>query len=501
MPVVWGLFPFTFDGARDLLWVKNQIDFKRPSLVGPWASAQGVYFGPLWYWLLTLPYLIGGGSPVAIAVFNWIIVFLAVFVMGLLLRKISKNLAFFALFLGIVSPAIHGISQYAFSQHLLPFLTILLIYSYFKILQSSSKKHFLLAVFLISLMFHAEPPISIISLPSLAIIIWLANKKKKMLDIKMFLRGLLFFCIPFLPLVVFDLRHEFIQLKSITAFVKGDGVEIVRVGLGQRIIDVLFYFFDIFRITILQRPKSVTFFVLLLALGVNLFLTKGKTKKLWQAGLIYVLSLMFVLIVYQPLELKNFYLDGVIMIFVIWTGIAAATIWEEKRLRPIIFIFLIFSFFINSSPIYFVKSLSSGFADKYELGSIFVNRGRTVDWIYEDAGSRGFKVYSYLPDIYDYPYQYLFFWKGLKEYGYLPEEFAYLPDQPEYVEKKSLQLDRVEDKIKKSDGLVYLIYERGEIDEFFEKWYNNFSRENMQLVEKRDFMGGITVEERKVIDL
>lgn len=55
------------------------------------------------------------------------------------------------------------------------------------------------------------------------------------------------------------------------------------------------------------------------------------------------------------------------------------------------------------------------------------NQIKAIDWVYENSENQGFKVYNYTDTFYEYPYQYLFWWYGLKKYGYLPEEYSNFP--------------------------------------------------------------------------
>ena len=57
--------PFAYDMGRDLLWAKDISFYHIPTLIGPAASIWGVYFGPLWYYFLSIPLLISGGNPLS----------------------------------------------------------------------------------------------------------------------------------------------------------------------------------------------------------------------------------------------------------------------------------------------------------------------------------------------------------------------------------------------------------------------------------------------------
>src|SRR3972149_5103487 len=57
--------PFAYDMGRDLLWAKDIAFYHIPTLIGPAASIWGVYFPPLWYYLLAIPLLLSGGHPLS----------------------------------------------------------------------------------------------------------------------------------------------------------------------------------------------------------------------------------------------------------------------------------------------------------------------------------------------------------------------------------------------------------------------------------------------------
>jgi len=503
LQIIKGIFPITFDQGRDFLWVKNQVDFKRPSLVGPWGSLVGTFFGPLWFWLLTIPYLISNGSPIAMTLFNSFIIFSSLLLAAFLFLKHNKSVAYFIIFLGFISPVAHNLANYPFSQHLLPLLTILLIYSFTMVLINTNRLHFLLSFFWISLIYHAEPPIAVFSLLSLITITYFSKKKTKILNLKTLLLSSIFFIIPFLPLILFDLRHDFIQSKSIISLFLGQNQslkEIAPLSFWQRLIDRPLKFLTAFKESILSFPNIISFFLLSLIFYLNHFKIKQNfLKKFWQASLIYIFSI-FIISIFYPYDFKMFYLDGIKFIFIIWTAIALNFCWQQRKLKRIVVFFLTITFFINLRPFSFISSLKQNFADRRNYGSLYINKAEILDWIYQTADNQGFKVYTFVPAVYDYDYQYMFFWYGLKQYDYLPADFSYSPDKPEYIPKKTEQLQRLQDKIKPASDLVYFIINRGSKKEKAD-WQYGLPKENLQLLKTKSFPDNTLVKQYKIADI
>src|SRR5260370_9955451 len=79
-------FFFTMDNARDMVDVREMVVLKKPRLVGPTSAIEGVYDGPLWYYLLAVPFILSGGDPyssIILHVLLW-------FIFGIFLLKITS---------------------------------------------------------------------------------------------------------------------------------------------------------------------------------------------------------------------------------------------------------------------------------------------------------------------------------------------------------------------------------------------------------------------------
>ncbi len=453
-PIVSGMFPVTYDQGRDWLWVKNQFDLGRPSLVGPSGSISGVFFGPLWFWLLAIPYGLSYGHPMVMTLFNALMVYSSVIIAALIFRKHDKNIAWLILLLGFGSPALHGLANHAFSQHLLPLLTLGFIYCL-------TRNKFIWASFFVSLMWHSEPPLAVFSLPLL--IYWAVKQK---INLRVAVLSLLVFTIPLLPLIAFDWRHDWLQLRALLDFLGGNtrGLQEIRpLSLWERILDRPQKFWAVWQQN-LGLPLG------LLALWLSRRYKAGNFIKLsW----LYLASL-FVIFVFYPHDLKIFYLDGVRLLLII-----VAAVFLKKLPVWLIIIFVL----INLGLMRPSRSFKS----------LYINQVEAIDRIYQDAGGEGFKVYAFVPAIYDYNWQYLWFWRGLNKYGYLPEDFSYWPVVPEYVPYKDAALTRLSDKIKPAGKSVYLIVTTGSVQERA-AWFSRFDNVNWMFVNKIDLPDGTMIE-------
>jgi len=497
VPILSGIFFFTFDQARDLIWVKNQVDFFAPSLIGPPGSLEGVFFGPVWLWLLTLPFIIGNGSPIFTTLFNSFVVLSAGVLAVILLWRQHKFTACFLLILTFWSPAIHSLTGFAFAQHLLPILTVVLVYSYAQILKSGDRKYFFSAVLAISIMFHAEPVVSVFSLVSLPMVLFFTPHKKNLLHIKTVLLAIIIFSLPFLPQIVFDLKHDFLQMKGLLAYLTGTNQSLGDVlPFSQRLIDRPVMLFTTYQLSIVRSSPFLAAIFLLLSFFVTRKLSiKPFFKALLQASGLYLLSLWIVFTLFSP-QFKIFYLDGVVVIYLLWTAIILGALWEKKKLRIFISLILVVIGWHNLQPLRFYNSWKNGFVAEQKSGSIFKTQKAIVDLIYKDSSGDGFKVYTFSPAVYDYPYQYLFLHYGVSHYGYLPAEFSYLPNQPLYVQKKDLQLKRITDKIKPAGAYLYLIVEPGQYSNRQENWLTNFPVDRYPRLWQHIFPDGTMVEKR-----
>ena len=183
-------------------------------------------------------------------------------------------------------------------------------------------------------------------------------------------------------------------------------------------------------------------------------------------------------------EVKDWYLYGTPVIYAFLATIATLALGKNKFLKTALLILFIF---LNVSPFLASDRTASSKVDPAALA----NQLKAVNLIYDDAQGEIFSVYTFTPSVYDYNYQYLFWWQGQKVGRGLPAEFSYLPNQPDYVRNKNFYAKPAE-----QSNPIYLIIENASENEFYtrENWFKNF--DNFQLVWGKDINGAVTLEKR-----
>ena len=499
--IISGRFTFVFDMGRDLLWTRNMVELKKPTLIGPWGSIAGIYFGPGWYYLLSIPYILTSGDPRGSAIVplmgNIVSICLGWWWLGRKKHYIAANI--WAV-LYASSSIIVSLSSFPFHANLLPLVTLVFFVGL------SESKFFPLSALSASLTYHLEPAAGImltIFLFLFAIVSLLQSFERlkllkflQPLGLKQISISIIIFVIPFLPQTLFELRHDFIQTKSLAAYFKGENTSLGGIlPLGQRVIE---------RVDKIAGTLSYTVFPLSgiwqqrLILAIYLLLIIIMIKKYRFDKFVHSFSLLvsclllfhyLAYVIIFPAELKGWYISGFSAIFILSSALVIEKIYRDNVALAVLTILGIS--LISSRPLTRVKDwLQKPPAAAETLAAQL----EAVDWIYADAITRAepFSVYTYTPPIYDYTFQYLLWWRGSKqnqilpaEYAYKPRETTYLPDKEKFISKEW----RPEDA-----EFIYLVIEQGGSVNQLTGWLGGFV--NLSNINTREFPSGITVETR-----
>ena len=183
--------------------------------------------------------------------------------------------------------------------------------------------------------------------------------------------------------------------------------------------------------------------------------------------------------------------------------------WHTLYLPPLIYICVILMISqlkkVVSIPLIAVIVISQAFVfvPRYieylkpsDNAAILANQMKVIDWIYAKSEENGFNVYTYQTNSYfDYPYQYLFWWRGLGKYKHVPCHYEVYPKSHKYIYVPGGEFNYNTPTLG-CDRLLFLIKEPIIDYKRYAKWAVHY--ENTKLIETTT-IGKITVEKREYI--
>lgn len=305
------------------------------------------------------------------------------------------------------------------------------------------------------------------------------------------------FGVTLLPQIVFELRHQFVMTKTFLKEISGESQILgEKISFWEAQLSHLQDFAN-FTDQIITGNIYLSYGLMILATAFLIY----KFRKLSQINKEYFLSaslfVVFAFIFYSWYlhALKGWYILGLRIPYIIILGLFFAEVIKLKH-----FVFklavaglLIFSTF-NMLQLQWKFVPEGNFNSRSGDKSNFRNEIEAIDWVYTKANGQGFRAYNYIPSIYDYPYQYLYWWHGGRTYGYHPETVTYLDNVPEYIKDNNKYYDKA--KPAGEDPLIFLIYEKDSSPDRLFGWLGNFTK--YCSLEKQEYTWGTTVEMRKI---
>lgn len=466
-------FAFTPDQGRDLIDIRQMVVTHMPRLVGPTTSVNGVLLGPFYYYFIAIPFILFRGSPAAIVIWQIAWFQISALIMWYVLRKKNLVMANIAAILILLSPVGFYTGRYFWNANVMPIFTVIFFACLLDTLWYRQNFRLVLLGLVAGISLQIEAAFGLLFFP-LALLILLYKKFPP----KDLLKLSLAFGLTLLPQVVFEFRHGFLMTKTLIAGLTGTSAD-----LGEKLIWSLRLVErrNIFLIAMKQSDHLAFEWlgpILLLAalLGVYFVIRHQFSKPENDLSLISISFLILAAIFYLifPQHLKNWYVFGLPIPIIIFLSGVLSNFYDTGRLGiALTTLFIVFS-------LYYTLLAHTQYLFQYALvpssdPSNMATEMRAVDLVYREAGGQAFEVYNYLPSIYDYTYQYLFWWYGTQKYGYQPSEIAYLPHQPEYIVNNSLFW--TQKKATNHSSPTFLIIQGdGDHQERLYAWRGNFTQ-------------------------
>ncbi|QQG43550.1 MAG: glycosyltransferase family 39 protein [Candidatus Daviesbacteria bacterium] len=479
-------FIFNMDNARDMVDVREMVVLQKPRLIGQTTSIEGLFYGPGWYYLLSIPFILSGGHPYAailLEIFLWAV---GGYFLLYLVNKFYGRMAMVGVAaLWIASNYILLGSQYALNPNPILFLTPVFIFALWKYLETGKIWANLLAWFLAGIFFHFEVAVGVF-MPVILLLTVILAKRWDLFKKKSFYLGVLVFLATFIPQILFNLKHGSSLVKAILDYKSTSHGDIKTASL-PRIIEVYNGFYNSLLPTFMNFEFFTKLMTFLFPVTLLIYLKKFKKDNFTLITLL-LLFVPLVGVVFLKLGLASWYLNEVLVVSIILVGFVFFVLQKISSLGKIISVIL-----VSVLLIFAIKNMAD-YLKAFQVGdngnSVLRNELAVVDYTYQKANGKNFKVYVYMPSVIDYPYQYLYWWRGLKKYGFVPKDYAYLPNKPTYISQK----EKLNTGSNPPDsGLVFLIKEPDQIGQRH-LWENSFK--NLPLISTEN-IGVIIVETRQ----
>lgn len=213
---------FLGDEGRDVIIVRRIFTEAHPPLIGPGTSVGSMYLGPLYYYMMAIPLLLAGFSPVGPAIMVALLsVATIAFIWWAGRSWFGKTTGLIAAGLYAISPTVITFSHSSWNPNIMPFFALLSVFSVWKIWQK--KEYNWLVVAGVSFAFVLQSHYLGLLLAPTLLLFWVLSFRNSKLEIKRFLKksllGFLVFIVLMSPLLIFDLRHSFMNTKAFYNFI------------------------------------------------------------------------------------------------------------------------------------------------------------------------------------------------------------------------------------------------------------------------------------------
>ncbi|PWU22844.1 hypothetical protein C5B42_04990 [Candidatus Cerribacteria bacterium 'Amazon FNV 2010 28 9'] len=445
----------------------------KPALLGPVTSLEGLFQGPLWYYIALIPNVIFSFRPIASVL---TVIFFGLITLWVLYRYKGKLVTL----LYTTSVAVVSTQQTAWTPYIIMFSSLFAFLSLEHLKKSKlTTRWWIMLCIAIATMFHFEIAYAIV-FTSLFVVLIITQKLK--LTVRQLIIGLFIALISCVPQAIFEVKHQFLEIKSILFFITHfssakNAVQSNAHGLA-RIGEIASYTASSAINAILPFTLPIPTFLETLLLISFLFLYWRYTKRSTRSWIsLYFLSGTF--LVYLILPAKPFYF---ISLTPLWIFMAVDLVRVLKHQQKIILTcLLVFSSVIFA---FYNKAQYQHLATTTTI--LLSPRIAAVHAAYALTNNEPFSSYQYVPEVYDYTYQQIYLYTSKLYNRPLPIEFSYKPGESAYIPQKHVTASMAQ------PAFIVLIVEKDDRPQFFPVWWKQMTQ-GMNIVGQQQINDSITV--------
>ena len=416
--IYFGLFPFWFDPAQSLLLGLDNLN--KFSLIGhPSGGIFGLFYGPYDIWLICILQLISK-DPRLIVFGLYMLPYFTIF--PFILYKFSKLFGKFPALAMWVLYILHfnSFATRIWNPNPAPILALWVIYLLITINLNKNIQHTLLRILFVGVLvgllanFHLSFGLIFmigVFISQIIFMSYLKTKSKKIiLLLCVYILGIL---ITFIPFMLFEIRHNFLQTKALLNLLTS---HVATLGPVFSKLQIITHFLSGFSDLVgLPVVLSNILLIILLALFVNYLIKHKKQTLEYEKKLVIILLTLTLVILGSYLGYRrviwDYYFIGTEIIFLLFLGYLLSKYKILKFLFTVWILIVLFS----SSYTFFLNIKNTD----YIYGSL-ASKEEAVKIIGKDANNINYVVFAYDNAIYTYDYSYLFKWLYAKNFSYDP---------------------------------------------------------------------------------
>ncbi|MBI5123785.1 glycosyltransferase family 39 protein [Candidatus Roizmanbacteria bacterium] len=289
-----GFVTFLGDQGRDAIIIKRILTGEHFPAIGPPTSIGQIYLGPFYYYFIALWLLLFNFNPIGLVIGVAFFSSLYLLINYLIVKELfDKKVALISTILLSFSSVLIDFSRFSWNPNFLPLFTLLTIYFVIKSLKTNKWYYFVLSGAFLSFAIQLHY-LALFLIPPIAILYLLSLRSLKQLISQSFnylisASAFLFFSF---PLIIFDLRHQFLNTKSFIALFQSSGTSSLtkfnslfdsfyflnlyslNINLNKFLVYLLLFFLFLTFITIAKQKshlKTFLLFFILIMLGMSLY--------------------------------------------------------------------------------------------------------------------------------------------------------------------------------------------------------------------------------------
>lgn len=339
---------FLGDQGRDAIIIKRIITLEHWPAIGPTSSVGQVFLGPFFYYLIAPFLFLFRFNPVGMAVAGGFFSVVGIIGAYIALRKeINKAVAFlFILLVGFSFTQIN-FARFSWNPNLLPIFSFFTLFFFGKALKEHSRLHAVLAGAFLSFSIQLHY-LAILIIPTLFLfwIIQIIASKEKTKDFinTLFSAGSFIFFSS--PLIIFDLKHDFINSKSFIRVFTEQKV-LSNASPWFRFVDTIYSFSQ--SIVNLSANNLISILILI---GVFIYFCKRRFFKDQSILQIYFLNFFVYLLLFSFINSFHYphYYAAVYYSFFVITAVILAEI-QKRQVFLFLLVIPIMAFYLITNAI------------------------------------------------------------------------------------------------------------------------------------------------------